>query len=43
MWRQKRGKAQVEVQFTLPIDETLLHHKTDAENKTEDVFVLKLL
>ncbi len=25
------AKTQVEVQFTLPIDETLLHHKTDAE------------
>lgn len=39
----KHGKTQVEVQFTLPIDETLLHHKTDAEDKAKEAFVLELL
>lgn len=37
------AKTQVEVQFTLPIDETLLHHKTDAEYKAKEAFVLELL
>lgn len=37
------AKTQVEVQFTLPIDETLLHHKTDAETKAKEAFVLELL
>ena len=37
------AKTQVEVQFTLPIDETLLHHKTDAERKAKEAFVLELL
>ena len=37
------AKTQVEVQFTLSIDETLLHHKTDAEKKTKEAFVLELL
>ncbi len=37
------AKTQVEVQFTLPIDETLLHHKTDAEDKAKEAFVLELL
>lgn len=37
------SNTQVEVQFTLPIDETLLHHKTDAENKAKEAYVLELL
>ena len=37
------AKSQVEVQFTLPIDETRLHHKTDAEYKAKEAFVLELL
>ncbi len=37
------AKTQVEVQFTLPIDETLLQHKTDAECKAKEAFVLELL
>ncbi|MDE0316208.1 MAG: UPF0175 family protein [Candidatus Poribacteria bacterium] len=37
------AKTQVEVQFTLPIDETLLHHKIDAEYKAKEAFVLELL
>ena len=37
------AKTQVEVQFTLPIDETLLHHKTDAEYKAKEAFVLEIL
>lgn len=36
-------KSQVEVQFTLPIDETLLYHKADAESKAKEAFVLELL
>jgi predicted HTH domain antitoxin len=45
----KRGafmaKAEVEVQFTftLPIDESFLQHKTDAERKAKEAFVLELL
>ena len=34
------AKSQVEVHFTLPIDETQLHHKTDAEYKAKETFVL---
>ena len=37
------AKTQVEVQFTLPIDEALLPHKTDAEDKAKEAFVLELL
>ena len=37
------AKTQVEAQFTLPIDETLLHHKTDAEKKAKEALVLELL
>ncbi len=37
------AKTQVEIQFTLPIDEALLHHKTDAEYKVKEAFVLELL
>ena len=38
-------KAEVEVQFTftLPIDESFLQHKTDAERKAKEAFVLELL
>ena len=39
------AKAEIEVQFifTLPIDESFLQHKTDAERKAKDAFVLELL
>ena len=37
------AKTQVEAQFTLPIDENLLHHKTEAEHKAKEAFVLELL
>jgi predicted HTH domain antitoxin len=39
------AKTEVEVQFTftLPIDESLLQHKTDAERKAKEAFVLELL
>ena len=39
------AKTQVEVQFTftLPIDESFLQHKTDAERKAKEAFVLELL
>ena len=39
------AKTDVKVQFTftLPIDESLLQHKTDAERKAKEVFVLELL
>ncbi len=36
-------KSQVEVQFTLAIDEALLHHKSDAEYKAKEAYVLELL
>ena len=38
-------KAEVEVQFTftLPIDESFLQHKSDAERKAKEAFVLELL
>lgn len=34
-------KTQVEVQFTIPINETLLHHKTDAEKMQKRHLSLK--
>ena len=39
------AKTDVEVQFTftLPIDESFLQHKTDAERKAKEAFVLELL
>ncbi len=39
------AKPEVEVQFTftLPIDESFLQHKTDAERKAKEAFVLELL
>ena len=39
------AKAEVEVQFTftLPIDESFLQHKTYAERKAKEAFVLELL
>ena len=39
------AKAEVKVQFTftLPIDESFLQHKTDAERKAKEAFVLELL
>ena len=38
-------KTEVEVQFTftLPIDERFLQHKSDAERKAKEAFVLELL
>ena len=37
------AKTEVEIRFTLPIDEVLLQHKTDAEHKAKEAFVLELL
>ena len=39
------AKTEVEIQFTftLPIDESFLQHKTDAERKAKEAFVLELL
>ena len=39
------AKTEVEVQFTftLPIDESFLEHKTNAERKAKEAFVLELL
>lgn len=39
------AKTEVKVQFTftLPIDESFLQHKTDAERKAKEAFVLELL
>lgn len=39
------AKTEVEIQFTftLPIDESFLQHKIDAERKAKEAFVLELL
>ena len=39
------AKTEVEIQFkfTLPIDERFLQHKSDAERKAKEAFVLELL
>lgn len=37
------AKTEVEVRFTLPLDEILLEHKVDAERKAREAFVLELL
>ena len=39
------AKTDIEVQFTftLPINESFLEHKTDAERKAKEAFVLELL
>lgn len=37
------AKPEVEIRFTLPIDEVLLQHKVDAEHKAKEAFVLELL
>ena len=39
------AKTDVEIhfKFTLPIDESFLQHKTDAERKAKEAFVLELL
>ena len=37
------AKTEVEVRFTLPLDEVLLKHKVDAEHKAREAFVLELL
>ena len=39
------AKTEVEIQFTftLPIDESFLQHKSDAERKAKEAFVLELL
>ena len=37
------AKRELEVRFTLPLDEVLLKHKVDAEHKAREVFVLELL
>lgn len=37
------SKTELEVRFTLPIDEVLLQHRIDAEYKAREAFVLELL
>ncbi len=37
------AKTEVEVRFTLPLDEVLLQHKRDAECKAREAFILELL
>ena len=37
------AKTELEVRFTLPLDEVILKHKVDAEHKAREVFVLELL
>ena len=37
------AKTEVEVRFTLPLDEILLEHKAGAERKAREAFVLELL
>ena len=37
------AKTEVEIRFTLPLDEVLLKHKVDAEHKAKEAFVLELL
>lgn len=37
------AKTEVEVRFTLPLDEILLEHKAHAERKAREAFVLELL
>lgn len=36
-------KTEVEIRFTLPLDELLLQHKVAAEHKAKEAFVLELL
>ena len=37
------AKSEVEVRFSLPLDEVSLQHKVDAERKAREAFVLELL
>ena len=37
------AKTEVEIRFTLPLDEVLLQHKVDAERKAREAFVLEIL
>ena len=37
------AKTELEVRFTLPLDEVILKHKVDAEHKAKQAFVLELL
>lgn len=37
------AKTEVEIRFTLPINEVLLQHRVDAEHKAKAAFVLELL
>ena len=37
------AKTEVEIRFTLPLDEVLLKHKIDAEHKAKEAYVLELL
>ena len=37
------AKRELEVRFTLPLDEVLLQHKVDADRKAKEAFVLELL
>ena len=37
------AKTEVEIRFTLPLDEVLLQHKMEAERKAREAYVLELL
>ena len=37
------AKTEVDIRFTLPLDEVLLKHKIDAEHKAKEAYVLELL
>ena len=37
------AKTEVEIRFTLPLDEVLLQHKMEAEGKAREAYVLELL
>ena len=37
------ARTELEVRFTLPLDEVLLQHKVEAQHKAKEAFVLELL
>lgn len=37
------AKTELEIRFTFPLDEVLLKHKVEAEQKAREAFVLELL
>lgn len=45
LWQKQKLKSNsnLHFRFTLPIDESFLQHKSDAERKAKEAFVLELL